>query len=72
METTHQQDSSTRKNKGSSAQASSGMIYGLGFIGAAVYYISHAGSFLAGLLGFGKAILWPGFLVYYALQALGA
>jgi len=47
-------------------------IYGLGFIGAAIYYISTATSFWAGLLGIIKAIFWPGFLVYGSLKFLGA
>jgi hypothetical protein len=34
-------------------------IYGLGFIGAAAYYIQHATSFTGGLLGILKAIIWP-------------
>jgi hypothetical protein len=45
-------------------------VYGLGFIGAAVYYISTAASFWTGVLGFLKAIVWPAFLVYEALKAL--
>jgi hypothetical protein len=48
----------------------SGAVYGLGFIGAAVYYISVATSFWIGVLGFLKAILWPAFLVYEALSRL--
>ena len=45
-------------------------VYGLGFIGAAVYYISNATSFGLGVLGFLKAIVWPAFLVYDAFKAL--
>ena len=52
-------------------QASSNPIYGMGFIGAFVYYISHATSFWMGVLGILKAIFWPAFLVYEALKALG-
>jgi hypothetical protein len=50
----------------------SSAVYGLGFIGAAIYYISVATSFWIGVLGFLKAIVWPVFLVYEALKALGA
>jgi hypothetical protein len=46
-------------------------VYGLGFIGAAIYYISAAGDFWEGVLGFLKAIVWPAFLVYEALKSLG-
>ena len=52
--------------------APSNAIYGLGFIGAAVYFISHATSFWMGLIGFLKAMVWPAFLVYEALKAVGA
>ena len=45
-------------------------VYGLGFIGAAIFYIGHAVSFWAGVLGFLKAIVWPVFLVYHALRVL--
>ena len=48
----------------------SGMIYVLGFIGAAVYYISHATSFWMGVIGFLKAMVWPAFLVYELLKFL--
>jgi len=47
-----------------------GAVYGLGFIGAAIYYIGHAVSFWNGVLGFLKALVWPVFLVYDALKFL--
>ncbi|MFZ2070974.1 MAG: hypothetical protein WAV32_05170 [Halobacteriota archaeon] len=45
-------------------------IYGLGFIGAAVYFIGQATTFWMGVLGFLKAIVWPAFLVYGLLKFL--
>lgn len=45
-------------------------VYGLGFIGAAIYYISTATTFWVGVLGLLKALVWPVFLVYEALKAL--
>jgi hypothetical protein len=51
--------------------APSGAVYGLGFIGAAVYFISHAAGFWMGVLGFLKAIVWPAFLVFGAFKHLG-
>ena len=51
--------------------ATSGAIYGLGFIGAVIYFISHATGFWIGVLGFLKAIVWPAFIVYEALKHLG-
>jgi hypothetical protein len=41
-----------------------GAVYGLGFIGAAVWFISQASTFWLGVLGFLKAIIWPALLVY--------
>ena len=49
-----------------------GAVYGFGFVGAVVYYISTATGFWNGVLGFLKAIFWPAFLVFKALAALGA
>ena len=48
-----------------------GAIYGLGFIGAAIYYIQGAIGFWGGVLGFLKALVWPAFLVYELLKFLG-
>ena len=48
-----------------------GAVYGLGLIGAAVFYISHATSFWMGVFGLVKAILWPAFLVYELLTFIG-
>ena len=50
---------------------SGGCSYFLGFIGAAIYYISNATGFWGGVLGFLKALVWPAFLVYEALKFLG-
>jgi len=47
-------------------------VYGLGLIGAAIYYIGHATGFWMGVLGFLKALVWPVFLVYELLKFLGA
>lgn len=47
------------------------VIYGLGFIGAVIYYIAAATGFWSGVLGFLKAIIWPVFMVYGALKFLG-
>ncbi len=50
--------------------ASSAPVYGLGLIGALVYFIQHADSFAAGVLGFLKAIVWPAMVVYKLLEFL--
>lgn len=50
---------------------SGGAFYGLGFIGALVYYLTTATSLLGGVIGFLKALVWPAFLVYGLLKFLG-
>jgi hypothetical protein len=45
-------------------------VYGLGLIGAIIYYVSTATGFWMGVLGILKAFVWPAFLVYEALKAL--
>ncbi|HUI91308.1 MAG TPA: hypothetical protein VLX68_03580 [Chitinivibrionales bacterium] len=49
----------------------SGAVYGLGFIGAVIYYLSHAATFWVGVLGFLKAIVWPVFIVFGLLKHMG-
>ena len=49
-----------------------GAIYGLGLIGAAVYYWQHAHGFWAHVWAIGEALLWPAFLVYHLLGHLAA
>ena len=48
----------------------SNAVYGLGFIGSAVYFIGQANTFWQGVLGFLKAIVWPAILIYQALEKL--
>ena len=47
-------------------------VYGLGFLGAAIYYVQHAATFWIGMLGVLKAIVWPAILVYDLLRFLKA
>lgn len=47
-----------------------GAVYGLGFIGALVWYIQHAADLIDGLLGVGKALVWPALLVYKLIDVL--
>lgn len=51
-----------------SGNSSGGAVYGLGMIGAAIYFISKATTFWLGVLGFLKALVWPAMLVYHALK----
>jgi hypothetical protein len=51
---------------------SCGGVYGLGLIGALIYYISTASGFWIGVLGVLKSIVWPAFLVFEVLKFVGA
>jgi hypothetical protein len=62
-----------RKSMGSKKNVTvktSNGLYFMGFIGAAIYYISTATDFWIGVVGVLKAIVWPAFLVYEALAKL--
>ena len=50
-------------------EKSFGGIYGLAFIGAAVYFIQNSTSFWGGVLGFLKALVWPAVLMYKLLSS---
>jgi hypothetical protein len=47
-----------------------GAVYGLGFVGALIYFIQHSATFMDGVIGLLKALVWPAFLVYKALELL--
>ena len=44
------------------------VVYGMGLIGAWVYYISHATTLWIGVLGIFKGVFRPAMLVYEALK----
>jgi len=50
--------------------ASPGPVYGLGFIGALIYYIDSSTSFGTAVVGVLKALVWPAFLVNHLLSFL--
>ncbi len=60
----------TQKTRVIRTSGASEAVYGLGMIGAWVYYIGHAATFWMGVLGFLKGIVWPALLVYEALKFL--
>jgi len=51
-------------------RSTSEAVYGLGLIGAWIYYFTHAATIWIGLLGLFKGIVWPAILVYEALKFL--
>lgn len=50
--------------------AGGGAIYGLGMLGALVYFLQHATSFWGGIIGIFEAIFWPGVVLYKVLELL--
>lgn len=55
----------------STATGCGGAIYGMGFLGALVYFITTAPDFWVALIGIIKAIFWPGVIVYGVLKFFG-
>lgn len=55
---------------GNMHKGGSSAVYGMGFIGAAVYFIGHAHGFWSGVLGLLKALVWPALVVYEACKIL--
>ena len=50
--------------------AGGGAVYGLGLIGALVFYLQQANTLWEGVLGVLKAIVWPALLIYKLLELL--
>jgi hypothetical protein len=48
-----------------------GAVYGLGMIGALVYFVGRADSGTDYALAVAKAVVWPAILVYLAFKKLG-
>jgi hypothetical protein len=53
-----------------SCKGAGGGFYFLGFIGAVIYFIQHSIGFWSGVVGVLKALVWPAFLIYKALEFL--
>ncbi len=61
-----------RRSSGQHASAGGGnAVYGLGLIGAQVWFWQQADGLGEHLVGIIKGLLWPAFLVYEAFQGLG-
>ena len=60
------------KNKGWKGvhNGGGGAVYGLGLIGALVYFISNAQTLEQGLIGVLKAIAWPAIFVFKLFEFL--
>ncbi len=70
---TTKKSSASNTNKCSSMCkcSSPSCIWFLGFLGAAIYNISVSVGFWSGVWGVVKAVVWPAFLVFKAMQYLG-
>jgi hypothetical protein len=55
---------------GNAGGAVGGAVYGLGLIGALVYFIQTATSFWDGVWGVVQALVWPAFLVWGLFDSL--
>jgi hypothetical protein len=62
-------NTSTRSSAGAS-RGGGDAVYGLGLIGALVYYIQQADGFWSVILGILEAFVWPAFVVYDLLHHL--
>jgi len=51
-------------SKSTAGAAGAGAVYGLGWIGALVYFLASATSFWDGIWGVVQSLVWPAFLVY--------
>ena len=64
--------SDTSKTRSAARCGGGGAVYGLGLIGAGVYYWQHAHGFWAHIWAIGEALLWPAVLVYHLLGHIAA
>jgi len=53
-------------------QAPSGFVFFVAYLGAVAYFFNQEPHFWGFVLALIKAIVWPAFLVYHGLHALGA
>ena len=60
----------TRRSRQDGAAAGGGAVYGIGMIGALVYFLQTAVSGWDYVLALPKAIVWPALLVYKLLKSL--
>ncbi len=64
--------SGRRRARAGSCAGAGNAVYGLGWIGALVFYWQQADSFGEYLLAVLKPFVWPAFLVYEAFSALAS
>lgn len=65
-------EKSGRRNWDNGRAGGGNAVYGLGLIGALVFYIQVAHGFWGVVLGILKALVWPAFVIYDLLKFLSA
>lgn len=75
MTTKNEEKSSVNKNcdcckKSQFSSPQSSPVYGIGVVGAAFYFLQNAQTLNEYLIGIAKSLVWPGYLVYSALDFL--
>jgi hypothetical protein len=60
---------SSSKKTYTNESASAGAVYGLGLIGALIYFLQAANGFWEVILAFLQAIVWPAYIVYKLLES---
>ncbi len=63
-------DNICSRGNGVHCGGSSNAIYGLGVVGALFYFLQHAGTFSAVMIGIGKSFFWPAILMFKLLTYL--
>lgn len=58
----------TSKKHVDKASDGGGAVYGLGLVGALIYFVQAADGFWEVLLGLLKAVVWPAYVVYKLLE----
>jgi len=57
------------KGKKVASDGSSGAVYFLGFVGAFIYFMQAANSFMEVITGILKSFVWPAYIVFKLLEA---
>lgn len=60
---------SSSKKVRTNESASAGAVYGLGLIGALIYFLQAANGFWDVVLAFLQAVVWPAYIVYKLLES---
>jgi hypothetical protein len=64
--TTNKKPNDTNPN----CHATANTIYGLGLVGALIYYLQQSSTIVEGLIGILKSIVWPAILIYRVFSNL--